>query len=562
MDEDTDTNARYMGEMFPTLDNDVISNILARNRNNLEHSMDEALSVVAIEEERKNIPRSAVPSSEPPPAVATAPSEAPRVPALPDEFDSRGFFSVLAKPKSQGRGSLMELPPEFLAVPSTRLVVDEVRRGFTDYTFHVHKHQSSKIGITLCRADGCIALYSVNPALMRVNDASSSIVAMKPGDILFGINQEFFCDETSIDDVSYVLSSSGRYVSLHLRRISPCSVHLSIKNIQEHIMVKLILQAYKSSPPGFTVGFSEVLGRILQDISMWGEGYVLQIIPNKVLHRDLTDLSNEAALISRVFRGHGCDDDVAMPPARRNVVMRSAVSAMSMAPYIGLQGNEKGNVYTSMNSRGGDSALAALALPGVKLTMVKQNWCQRVKVNVKQFRPALNVRILKVVKHRNNGFVEYVICVLDVLSGYEWTLSKGYTDFSDLKKVFACIILLFVVKKIIFSCNLQEIFDASPELFNHLPLISKTDNLIVHNFLKCLVSILETSIFSQEVLSVYQAFMSFLAIPEKLAHINKLMERQSLAMELQRGIEALVHCVLQTPQLRQLVTLATNSCSR
>lgn len=92
--------------------------------------------------------------------------------------------------------------------------------------------------------------------------------------------------------------------------------------------------------------------------------------------------------------------------------------------------------------------------------------------------------------------------------------------------------------------------------------MSKSDNSIVQKFLKCLMSILETSLLSHEMLSVYLTVMSFFAVPERLVYINSLIERQSLAVELQRGVEALAHSVLQTPQLRQLIALATTSCSR
>lgn len=432
-DEDALTNALYMGEMFPSLRDDVVADILARNRNNLERSMDEALSVVAIEEEQKHMSRSTAPSVEA--RLVDTASAAPRSPEPAYGCDAGDLSSVATKPKSQGRGFPVEIPPGFLAVPMTRLVLGEVRRQYTDYVFHVHKRHNTKIGITLCRADGCIALYSVNPALMRVADSSSSLVTIKPGDVLIGINHEFFSAETSIDDVSFVLSNAGRYVSLHLRRISPCSAHLSANNIQEHSMVKLILQAYKSSPPGFTDGFSESLGSLLRNLSTWGEGYVFQNIPNNLLHRNETGTSRDSYLISRVFKGHVGDDDVAMPPARRNEVMRGAVSAMSMAPYVGSPANDKGVGYASTNARRGDLALAALTLPGVQLAITKQHWSQRVKVDVRCLRPALTVRLGRVIKHRNNGFTEYVLCVSDVLSGHEWTLSKGYTDFSELKKV-------------------------------------------------------------------------------------------------------------------------------
>jgi hypothetical protein len=447
-EEGTDSvneNASYMHEMFPSLGIELIKDILCKCSGSLDRAMDEALSVLSIEEERQSSERE---------RQSRADSRAARD-ARADSSSSRGrsgscassggeeeggsgrdamcsAADVPSKPKVEGRGCVMQLPRAFLSVPKSRIVIDEVHRRYTDFTFYVHKRRGAKVGLTLCRVDGCVALYSVNAALLKLRNDVSEIKTIKPGDILYGINQEFFSHDTSIDHISLVMGNAGSTISLHLRRISSAARGMPPAKATEHAMVKLILQAYKTAPVGFTDGFSESLRLIRQRITRWDDGFILQKIPNKLLFKDSADLSSSSSLISRVFLGNSIDDDVAMPPARRSEQQGSSAGG-------------GGEHSVSRHGRAGThSILASVAGgggPEGQIAMIKENWKQHVKVNIQNIQPALNVRILKVVKHRNNGFVEYVLRVSDVRTGHEWNISKGYTDFNDLKKVSSCALL-------------------------------------------------------------------------------------------------------------------------
>lgn len=402
---DRERDEQYMQDMFPCIPGDVIAGILASNKYDLELSMDEALSLMAIEEEHQR----------------DAQRQAGRRISRADIPTVRDRDCGAVSTRAQKRGPSLNLPGQFLAIPKTRIVLDEIFRHFIDFTCYVCKSDSAKIGVTLCRAEGGVALYSVSPALLKLRDDSSAIETIRPGDILRGINQEFFNGDTSIDDISLVLSNAGRIISLHLRRIDSASPHMSIVSAQEHIMVKLILQAYKSSPSNFTAGFSESIALILKRILTWDRGYVIQNIPNKLLH------TAEPLLISPIYAsdtGFGRRE----PEDPRAVLLGTSTAFKPI-----LIGGHSSDSFKSLGGR--KNVDSAFAIVDVQLAVLKENWRRRVKIDITSLRPALSVRIVKVVKHRNNGFVEYVLSISDVFTGYEWRLSKGYTDFNDLKKV-------------------------------------------------------------------------------------------------------------------------------
>lgn len=85
---------------------------------------------------------------------------------------------------------------------------------------------------------------------------------------------------------------------------------------------------------------------------------------------------------------------------------------------------------------------------------------------------------------------------------------------------------------------------------------------MVQKFLKSLIAILEVSLLTKDLLEIYLDVMNFFEVGEKSAYLSGLSDQQSLVTHIHRAAEAHVHCVLQTPQLRQLTAMAISSCSR
>ena len=95
-----------------------------------------------------------------------------------------------------------------------------------------------------------------------------------------------------------------------------------------------------------------------------------------------------------------------------------------------------------------------------------------------------------------------------------------------------------------------------------MPLISKTDNVMIQKFLKGLTAIVETTTLTHDMLNAYHIVMEFLEVPKNLDYIQWKTNKLSLVERLQYDIEAFVHGVLQTPQLRQITSMAISSCGR
>jgi hypothetical protein len=371
-------NIRKLAPLFPSLSESKLMEIMLKNNHDVDRSIEEALVIVSAED--ISSPRSHIPTAK----------------------DPKTMFS---------------LPMNFLDIPSTRIVVEFVNEFYVDYTFHVRRAKGTKIGITLCRCDGEICLYSIKSSLQNLwsNDVISTV---KTGDILRGINREYFPKETAIDSVSAVLSNSGQYVSLHLRRLVISPTSHSRDDYQEHALVKCIIKRYKGAPPNFTAGLNDSLLVLLKKSLEWNSGFVTQRVPNRLLYKVVPSGSAITAKLPYELLASSSDSRSGTEQPQRRSVVESAVLEPS----------------TRILSRSRSMSL----IGEIQMATIKESWNQDVKFNCSGLRPALNFRMLKVIQHRS-GESEYVMSVCDIKTGLQWNVTRRYKDISDLKAVkFIC----------------------------------------------------------------------------------------------------------------------------
>ena len=114
------------------------------------------------------------------------------------------------------RGMPVLLPENFLTAPRFRLVVDRFDAMRTDFTV-VFRRRTEKLGITIQEIDSEICIHTLHS---RSNGFPLLALeaGIKIGDILTGINGEFFSPGAEVQDVIDILHLTGHYVTLHFTR--------------------------------------------------------------------------------------------------------------------------------------------------------------------------------------------------------------------------------------------------------------------------------------------------------------------------------------------------------
>lgn len=244
------------------------------------------------------------------------------------------------------------------------------------------------------------------------------------GDILYGINDEFFDSTITLKHVTTVLTAAGQYVKLHfirfaearsvpayieggakdpsvqLRKIHPCALLLLDQEVLdvEHMET-----------------FCDTLSRIKERALTWGTG--------SIVHRSrIRDIADAV---------HGGNGSVGSVSSLRDDVVRSRMST-------GVAGARDS---TSNKSRRASVSSAPLSFsqttpsPGTDdVGDIRQNWYKDVSMNTVDLRPALFICITGTTVVEAHQ--EYIIRVEDISTGMEWFVRRRYKEFFKLREVY------------------------------------------------------------------------------------------------------------------------------
>jgi hypothetical protein len=100
-----------------------------------------------------------------------------------------------------------------------------------------------------------------------------------------------------------------------------------------------------------------------------------------------------------------------------------------------------------------------------------------------------------------------------------------------------------------------------PDLFNKLPLTSKSEPSSINRFVRTLLGILEIAPLNPISFGVYEGLLSFLDVPCRLEEMLSLQKSQNAIERMRRGIEVYIHGVLQTDPLREMLSAAIGACT-
>lgn len=303
------------------------------------------------------------------------------------------------------RGTNMPLPRSFLKVPQYRLILNELCNGHVDFTICFYRN-FDKLGITVKEVNAEIVV-----TCLHLTDRGETMMAERAGvqvdDILLGINGEMFSPWPELQDVIELLSVSGPFVVIHLRRKLPMH-RVDINDM--HSAMRLFLEQRV-----ITKGKAEVVDRLLSSfkhrVVEWNDSTISDRIENWRL--DLLDSSLSSMLSS-------------------SLSSREGVSSSSSTSSNSDRRRSLGNIGRSHSEKQRRRmTLSAATLPlGLHPTPQQMPF-----YHTKHLRPALSVRILRAEPSKNGDHTEYVIWVNDIKSGIEWIVRRRFREFFDFREV-------------------------------------------------------------------------------------------------------------------------------
>ena len=410
-----------MREIVPDLDLMVILELLTGNEFNLERSIDAALALMtslAAEEghavlsdshtlsRERSLPKISIPPSHFSPRITNKedflpPSEESDLSsslASPGSHWPHRRSSDTAGPQQSAlRGVPMTLSKRFLFAPRFRLVVDKHSHASTDFTIFFRR-KTEKLGITIQEQDSEIRIHT-----LHAKGPQEPLLAMesgiKVGDILTGINSEYFSSGAEVQDIIDILHLAGTFVALHFTR--------------RHILDDVSAQSYLSPPHKFA---------------------------NMLI--DQTVISKERATsVSKSVR-------------------RLKERTMQWDSFSIAQRVDSWKLDSCLNIlpvKNGNSTAATLrsALEGNQSRLHgSADWVGRSCIipPSHHVRPAVSVRLIRA--EERSDHVVYVIWVMDIRSGAEWFVRRRFREFYEFRDVsirmknFTALLITMILKKI------------------------------------------------------------------------------------------------------------------
>ena len=285
------------------------------------------------------------------------------------------------------RGVPRLLPEDFLAVPRFKLTIDKKTDLFTEYSIQFRR-TSEKLGITISEVDGEIVIYTLhtkpNGAPLLAQDAGVNV-----GDILIGINNDYFSQGAEVQDVLDVLGSTGSYVSLHLTRRH--SNHSNMyADANEHRFAQILYeQQVVPVERMYNVGSSMI--RLRDRVIQWSD----------VSYTVGGNNSKRAVLA-------GVDGHTVNTTNHNN----------TFDPFQLLTtGRSSFTVTSSRNSMTNNSRPLSFKTD--------------TAIYSKNLRPGLSIRIMRAEERIDH--VVYVVWVQDVKTSYEWVVRRRFREFNDFR---------------------------------------------------------------------------------------------------------------------------------
>lgn len=331
------------------------------------------------------------------------------VPHFDGEMKARSY-----SPRPSKRFVTVSLPSGFLEAPRVRTVLvpplPHLAFDYQEYkVYYNRKGRSLDLNVKLI--DRTVRVYG----LLSSPDGGkglSELAGVEVGDILYGINHQYFNTDVTLKDITTILSQCGCYVCLHFIRFHPDSMSIVVNG-----QIRRAGQLRKIHPCALSLidqgvlrvdeieSFCENMSRLKSRIFSWSSGIITS-------RQKIADL--QAVAQGEVFDSYSRDD-----PHQRSSKYEKLTKRRHSSHFSGSSNMSK---YSQPNLSSDSIA-----------SDITKNWYRDIDLMTVNIQPALCIRIM------DNRFVgdhvEYRIWVEDISTGLEWFVRRRFKQFYQLREV-------------------------------------------------------------------------------------------------------------------------------
>jgi hypothetical protein len=340
------------------------------------------------------------------------------------------------------------------------------------------KHE--KLGITIQEHDGEIIIHTVHQK-SPLEPLLAMEAGIKVGDVLTGINTEYFSPGAEVQDVIDILNLTGTYVTLHFtRRHAATTGDDDDGRPRYHKFAQMLLdQTVIGEERAMNV--SKAMYRLKERVLQWDSGFITERIALWKLDAGLASPSSSSSSSSS-SSGSG-----------RNNLMKDGASGVDMG-----SGGRKSDLVV----------------------------CTR------NLRPAVSIRLVRAEEHHNH--VVYVIWVLDVKSGAEWYVRRRFREFYEFRD--SLVGIRPAIGRIEFPSKRLNVAEIGAMVSERLDLLQK--------FLRKVSSLVCVNSLHPSTAKVQLALQHFLEVTDRMENIAILESRQPVLSE-KNMVQVFVHSVMQ-----------------
>lgn len=300
-------------EIVPTLESNVLLEILRGNEWDLDRSTDAALALYASL------------SAEEGTAILGQVRQTTRADVDDATSETQQNHQKQRSLYSAQRGMPVILPESFLTAPRYRLVVDYDDALKTDFTV-TFRRRNEKLGITIQEIDSEICIHTLHS---RSN--GSPLLALeadiKVGDVLTGMNTEYFSPGAEVQDVIDMLHLAGHFVTLHFtRRHRPDEGAGRVHKCAQMLVEQEVI------PPEKAMFVTNLLNRLKERVLTWDSGWISQRIQRWKL-----DVGLQVPKATTNFTAHALDRLAAGGSAANRRSVDIGVSTKDLRPALSVR---------------------------------------------------------------------------------------------------------------------------------------------------------------------------------------------------------------------------------
>lgn len=430
---DLNPNVSLLKDMFPQFDVEMLNFYLEKHKHDLSETVNALLVLPTPPSPKVN--RIEGPSNNSIPHVevtVTLPESQERVPTL-GKINS--VQNIVVQPKlvtassqqiidnEQMKKPVKEiLPPNFLLPPRSRFVIEEKSYERMRFTVYFNRNIRS-LDINVRQIGDNIYVYELYLNRVTGKPGIAQEAGILQGDMLIGVNFEYFPDNTPLDDIAKIISGAGQFFSLQFvrdfnksrlsKRLSSSTATLPRRAVHPCAVVLLAQEVIKMEN---VPNLCETLERLKAKVLDWHSGQIKQRLRIKDVKTiqlkqnwdSIFDTSDETMDTGRLDR---------KLPTKKSFIGSVFSNTKSKQP------NDQSTLVT---------VLSNTADTWREIELIRSKWFRDIVYSTTEIQPAFSFHVLTgVYRHDHVG---YLIWATDTLTGLEWTVYRRYSDFLAFKE--------------------------------------------------------------------------------------------------------------------------------